>query len=127
MPPGNGWGEQKSSNEGGGNQQASNNGWGDNSGQGAWGPEDGAPSGRPDFTRRPKRNDYERKNNWREAHGITNDNLDVTKQAVDNLVQTLQTVEVKLADKQADVNSPLYSVKSFEQLGLYALMHYYTF
>jgi ATP-dependent RNA helicase DDX19/DBP5 len=33
-------------------------------------------------------------------------------------VQTLQVVEVKLADKQADVNSPLYSAKTFEALGL---------
>jgi hypothetical protein len=28
------------------------------------------------------------------------------------------TVEVKLADMQADPNNPLYSVKSFEELGL---------
>ncbi|GMF80823.1 unnamed protein product [Aspergillus oryzae] len=29
------------------------------------------------------------------------------------------TVEVKLSDLQADPNNPLYSVKSFEDLGLY--------
>lgn len=37
---------------------------------------------------------------------------------VDGLVKTLQNVDVKLADKQADVNSPLYSIKTFEELGL---------
>jgi hypothetical protein len=36
-------------------------------------------------------------------------------------------VEVKLADQQANVDSPLHSVKSFEELGLYAsCMHRYT-
>ncbi len=37
---------------------------------------------------------------------------------VDGLVESLQNVNIKLADKQADVNSPLFSVKSFEELGL---------
>lgn len=37
---------------------------------------------------------------------------------VDGLMETLQNVDVKLADKQADVNSPLYSIKSFENLNL---------
>ncbi|KAG2208137.1 hypothetical protein INT47_010499 [Mucor saturninus] len=36
----------------------------------------------------------------------------------DNLIKSTHTVQVKLADQQADPNSPLYSVKSFEQLGL---------
>ncbi|KAK4511118.1 uncharacterized protein ATC70_012329 [Mucor velutinosus] len=35
-----------------------------------------------------------------------------------NLIQSTHVVQVKLADQQADPNSPLYSVKSFEQLGL---------
>ena len=41
-------------------------------------------------------------------------------------------VELKLADMQADPNNPLYSIKSFEELGLYvsplspALMHELT-
>lgn len=35
-----------------------------------------------------------------------------------NLIQSLYEVKVKLADLQADPNSPLYSVKSFEELGL---------
>ncbi|KAI8975428.1 P-loop containing nucleoside triphosphate hydrolase protein [Mycotypha africana] len=35
-----------------------------------------------------------------------------------NLIKSTHTVQVKLADQQADPNSPLYSVKSFEQLGL---------
>lgn len=38
---------------------------------------------------------------------------------VENLWEALNEVDVKLADKQADVNSPLYSAKTFEQLGLY--------
>lgn len=36
-----------------------------------------------------------------------------------NLIENHHTVQVKLADQQADPNSPLYSVKSFEELGLY--------
>lgn len=35
-----------------------------------------------------------------------------------NLLQSEYEVKVKLADLQADPNSPLYSVKSFEELGL---------
>lgn len=35
-----------------------------------------------------------------------------------NLVKSTYEVKVKLADLQADPNSPLYSVKSFEELGL---------
>lgn len=37
---------------------------------------------------------------------------------VNGLMESLQNVSVKLADKQSDVNSPLYSIKSFEELGL---------
>lgn len=36
-----------------------------------------------------------------------------------NLVQNDFEVDVKLQDLQADPNSPLYSVKSFDELGLY--------
>ncbi|GAA5807899.1 RNA helicase required for poly(A+) mRNA export [Mucor flavus] len=35
-----------------------------------------------------------------------------------NLIQSTHVVQVKLADQQADPNSPLFSVKSFEELGL---------
>lgn len=35
-----------------------------------------------------------------------------------NLIQNRYEVAVKLQDLQADPNSPLYSVKSFEELGL---------
>lgn len=35
-----------------------------------------------------------------------------------NLIQSTYEVKVKLADLQADPNSPLYSAKSFEELGL---------
>ncbi|KAG0165819.1 RNA helicase required for poly(A+) mRNA export [Apophysomyces sp. BC1015] len=35
-----------------------------------------------------------------------------------NLINSTHTVRVKLADQQADPNSPLYSVKTFEELGL---------
>ena len=35
-----------------------------------------------------------------------------------NLLQNRYEVDVKLLDLQADPNSPLYSVKSFEELGL---------
>lgn len=35
-----------------------------------------------------------------------------------NLIKSNHDVQVKLADQQADPNSPLFSVKSFEELGL---------
>ncbi|KAI8337614.1 P-loop containing nucleoside triphosphate hydrolase protein [Chlamydoabsidia padenii] len=35
-----------------------------------------------------------------------------------NLIESTHIVQVKLADQQADPNSPLYSVKSFDDLGL---------
>ncbi|KAI8642598.1 P-loop containing nucleoside triphosphate hydrolase protein [Parasitella parasitica] len=38
--------------------------------------------------------------------------------AEDNLIQSTHAVQIKLADQQADPNSTLYSVKSFEELGL---------
>lgn len=41
-----------------------------------------------------------------------------TSKLVEGILETLQNVEVKLADKQADVNSPLFSAKTFEELGL---------
>ncbi|KAI3405048.1 DBP5 [Candida oxycetoniae] len=40
------------------------------------------------------------------------------KSSETNLISSNYEVEVKLADIQADPNSPLYSVKSFEELGL---------
>ncbi|KAJ2956124.1 hypothetical protein NQZ79_g7978 [Umbelopsis isabellina] len=36
----------------------------------------------------------------------------------ENLIKSTHSVQVKLADQQADPNSPLFSVKSFEELGL---------
>lgn len=41
-----------------------------------------------------------------------------TKNNDSNLISSSYEVQVKLADLQADPNSPLYSVKSFEELGL---------
>jgi ATP-dependent RNA helicase DDX19/DBP5 len=46
------------------------------------------------------------------------DNDDDDEDQADNLIQSTQIVQVKLADQQADPNSPLYSVKSFDDLGL---------
>ncbi|KAL6452873.1 DBP5 ATP-dependent RNA helicase DBP5 [Candida maltosa Xu316] len=40
------------------------------------------------------------------------------KEDESNLIKSTYEVKVKLADLQADPNSPLYSVKSFEELGL---------
>jgi ATP-dependent RNA helicase DDX19/DBP5 len=42
-----------------------------------------------------------------------------TKEQDTNLIQNKYEVAVKLQDLQADPNSPLFSVKSFEELGLY--------
>lgn len=44
---------------------------------------------------------------------------DTAANVVGNLWEALHEVNVKLADKQADVSSPLYSAKTFEELGLY--------
>src|SRR5271163_350992 len=41
------------------------------------------------------------------------------KEQETNLIKTKYEVAVKLQDMQADPNSPLYSVKSFDELGLY--------
>lgn len=38
----------------------------------------------------------------------------------DGLLESINAVEVKLSDQQADEKSPLFSVSSFEELGLYA-------
>ncbi|ORX54146.1 putative DBP5-RNA helicase [Hesseltinella vesiculosa] len=44
---------------------------------------------------------------------------DSKEEATDeNLINSTHTVQVKLADQQADPNSPLYSIKSFDDLGL---------
>jgi len=47
-----------------------------------------------------------------------------TKEGETNLIQSRYEVAVKLQDLQADPNSPLYSVKSFDELGLYFLPRY---
>lgn len=44
--------------------------------------------------------------------------LTISTLVEDNLIKSTHSVQVKLADQQADPNSPLYSVKSFDQLGL---------
>jgi ATP-dependent RNA helicase DDX19/DBP5 len=46
------------------------------------------------------------------------DNESEGEKSSTNLIQSTYEVQVKLADLQADPNSPLYSAKSFEQLGL---------
>ena len=43
---------------------------------------------------------------------------EVEGEFMSGLLEGANDVNVKLADKQADVNSPLYSAKNFEQLGL---------
>lgn len=43
---------------------------------------------------------------------------EVEGEFISGLLEGAHDVNVKLADKQADVNSPLYSAKTFEQLGL---------
>ena len=41
-----------------------------------------------------------------------------------NLIENKYEVAVKLQDLQADPNSPLFSVKTFEELGLYTPASY---
>ena len=50
--------------------------------------------------------------------GEKNGDEKVVKEQDTNLIQNRYQVAVKLQDLQADPNSPLYSVKSFEELGL---------
>ena len=52
------------------------------------------------------------------APGEKNGDEKDAKEQETNLVQNRYQVAVKLQDLQADPNSPLYSVKSFEELGL---------
>lgn len=74
--------------------------------EGGWGLEEDAAIERSNGPRGSRGND-------RRSDGPRDEQL------VQNLLETLQnSIQVKLADKQADVNSPLYSVQNFEQLGL---------
>jgi ATP-dependent RNA helicase DDX19/DBP5 len=50
--------------------------------------------------------------------GEKNADEKAVKEQETNLIQNRYQVAVKLQDLQADPNSPLYSVKSFEELGL---------
>ncbi|KAI9490069.1 P-loop containing nucleoside triphosphate hydrolase protein [Zychaea mexicana] len=56
--------------------------------------------------------------NDKPADGSTEQSKEQSKDEESNLIKSTHTVQVKLADQQADPNSPLYSVKSFEELGL---------
>lgn len=53
-----------------------------------------------------------------DKHDETNGEPTQTTEAQENLVQNKHEVRVKLADLQADINSPLYSAQSFEDLSL---------
>lgn len=44
---------------------------------------------------------------------------DTGKNNYSELLETLTNVDVKLANVQADINSPLYSAKKFEDLNVY--------
>lgn len=56
----------------------------------------------------------------KESDEVTKDeaNNKIKEHTESNLIKSTYEVKVKLADLQADPNSPLYSVKSFEELGL---------
>ena len=106
-----GWGSDKK------NTDAGKDGWGSapSAASGGWGVTgNNGPSNREPYTDTLHHGD--RSDKGRHA-GEPADEATVTK-VVDGLIESLQNVEVKLADKQADVNSPLYSVKAFEELGL---------
>lgn len=57
---------------------------------------------------------------WSEdaSDGATSNKEAEAETEEDNLVNNTYDVAVKLADMQGDPNSPLYSVKRFEELGL---------
>ncbi|KAG0088548.1 RNA helicase required for poly(A+) mRNA export [Podila epicladia] len=46
------------------------------------------------------------------------DDTPTAEERATDLLESSYSVVVKLADQQADANSPLYSAKSFEDLGL---------
>jgi len=56
------------------------------------------------------------------ADGAAADDKAVELRKPTELRESSYDVTVTLADQQADPNSPLYSAKTFEQLGLYDLL-----
>lgn len=90
-------------------------GWGVNEEETAasgWATDNQTKTGHNDTTTQP------------EYDGYTQDDpkqpqIDESEEAVvEGLLEALHDVKVKLADKQADASSPLYSAKSFDELGL---------
>lgn len=65
----------------------------------------------------------EKKDTKEDSEESKQDSSDVSdkelKEEISNIVKNDYEVSVKLADLQADPNSPLYSVKKFDELGLY--------
>lgn len=106
-----GWGQQEDSKKGAGNDsQSSSSGWGRQDDNSGWGDEEGEGS-----HRQPRRDSRRGGNYHRDGEPV---DAVASAQVVDGLMESLQNVNVKLADKQADIDSPLYSVKTFEELGL---------
>ncbi|KAL4402435.1 RNA helicase required for poly(A+) mRNA export [Malassezia pachydermatis] len=63
--------------------------------------------------------DVSRHSDWADDDEPT-PNTQAEKGSETNLLESKYDVQVTLADQQADPNSPLYSVKSFDDLGLHA-------
>lgn len=138
-----GWGGQAESGWGADNSKnsasvASNGGWGaeensksaggwggedkPNGGAGGWGHDEGSAAGGWGQGGGEESGHDGRPAGGREGRvgssGGSRREPEHNPELVNSLLQTLSQVDVKLADKQADVNSPLYSIKTFEELGL---------
>lgn len=92
------------------NESSNSSNWGRREDDSGWGREE-KERDQQHSSRDPRRADSHRRDSGPAEEAAT-------VQVVEGLMETLQNVNVKLADKQADVNSLLYSVKTFEELGL---------
>lgn len=88
-------------------------------------PDDSKPSGtlpidstRLDSTRRPANSPPDTPNQPAQKESIPQSDGSTADKGGSDLQEPDYTVEVKLSDLQADPNNPLYSVKSFGDLGL---------
>ncbi|KAB5595727.1 ATP-dependent RNA helicase [Ceratobasidium theobromae] len=66
----------------------------------------------------PAKEETKDKANDEAVDNITSKVADMGTDSVTNLLKSTYEVAVTLADQQADPNSPLYSIKTFEELGL---------
>lgn len=104
-----GWGEPEQAKP---MPKIDNSGWGDDSNNGSWDNDSGSGNANANANSSLSNGGGGRRNTEPPSNPVRDEAM------VNGLMESLQNVSVKLADKQSDVNSPLYSIKSFEELGL---------